>query len=322
MDRLRRQSADLKETVGEDDASYIELHAKYYAQKARFEQIKKILKNTNSAGAAAQAEVDKANFGGELAGWLQDEIRETITGYQNWNATGDAAADALAGKTGLMKLEDDAEFAMSTSFRKMEKKDSDKNKATYYDALATYEFISAELGSKSPSKIAAKARKTKAAAEAALDELADSLANAKTIKDVLGYIAKASANTSPLPALLAEARTDEGMAQVLEVVSQDPKMAKLLATELLKAKTEDAAAAAFAHVAEIAITAGTDDPEVIMRAKLDSLVSKYVMGGEMAMAKIKEQFNKAAAAAQNADDLQAALMNASNDANAKLSQID
>lgn len=121
---------------------------------------------------------------------------------------------------------------------------------------------------------------------------------------------------------MAEARTDEGMAQVLEVVSQDPKMAKLLATELLKAKTEDAAAAAFAHVAEIAITAGTDDPEVIMRAKLDSLVSKYVMGGEMAMAKIKEQFNKAAAAAQNADDLQAALMNASNDANAKLSQID
>lgn len=125
-----------------------------------------------------------------------------------------------------------------------------------------------------------------------------------------------------MPALLAEARTDEGVTQVLELVKTDPKMAKLLATELLAAKTEDAAAAAFAHVAEIAITAGTDDPEVIMRAKIDSIVSKYVMGGEMAMAKIKEAFNKAASAAQNSDDLDAALQTAAQAADDKVLEIE
>jgi hypothetical protein len=29
------------------------------------------------------------------------------------------------------------------------------------------------------------------------------------------------------------------------------------------------------------ITAGTEDPEVIMRAKVDSVVAKYVMRGEL-----------------------------------------
>jgi hypothetical protein len=40
------------------------------------------------------------------------------------------------------------------------------------------------------------------------------------------------------------------MADVLKLVSEDPKMAKLLATELLNATTEDEAANAFAAVAE------------------------------------------------------------------------
>lgn len=106
---------------------------------------------------------------------------------------------------------------------------------------------------------------------------------------------------------MKNARTDDNIKKVLKVVSEDDKMAKLLAEELLKAKTEDAAAAAFAKVAELAITAGTDDPEVIMLAKLDGLVSKYVIGGEMAMSKIKDAFNKAAFSAKTNDDLQAAL---------------
>lgn len=76
MVRLRRQAKDLKEANGEDDTRYIETNARYYKQKAIFKQVKKILKNTNSAGASAQAEVDKAKFGGELAGYLQDEIKE------------------------------------------------------------------------------------------------------------------------------------------------------------------------------------------------------------------------------------------------------
>jgi hypothetical protein len=44
-----------------------------------------------------------------------------------------------------------------------------------------------------------------------------------------------------------------------------------------------------------------------MRAKLDALVGKYVMKGEMSMSKIKDAFNKAAANAQTKEQLEAAL---------------
>jgi len=99
-------------------------------------------------------------------------------------------------------------------------------------------------------------------------------------------------------------------------------MAKLLAQELLAATTEDAAAAAFAKVAQAFATEGTDDPEVIMRAKLDSLVSRYVMGGELAMSKIKDAFNKAAESAQTAADLDGALQAAAQSAESKNTEIE
>ena len=221
----------------------------------------------------------------------------------------------------LAKLEDDAQFDLAIAQKKVEKKPSDKTKAAYYDALETYEFLSAELGDSSPAKVAAKARKVEAAAKAALQELAASLAKAVTLQDVVKYIAKASKNTSPLPALLGESRTDEGMTEVLAIVAEDPKMAELLATALLAAETEDAAAMAFASVREAAATAGTDDPEVLMRAKLDSAVARYVMGGELAMSKIKDVFNQAAAAATSDTGLTRALAAAKRSAEAKRVEI-
>lgn len=204
----------------------------------------------------------------------------------------------------------------------MDKKPSDDTKQAYYDALKIYEFISAELGPNSPAKAAEAARKVEAAAKAALQELTASLSKATTLQDVVRFIAKASKNTSPLPELLGEARTDEGMQEVLAIVAEDYKMAELLATELLAAQTEDAAASAFAKVREASVTAGTDDPEVIMRAKLDSVVARYVMGGEMAMASIKDQFNKDAAAATTEQALGQALQAAGQAADAKLEEID
>jgi len=59
-----------------------------------------------------------------------------------------------------------------------------------------------------------------------------------------------------------------------------------------------------------------------MRAKLDSVVARYVMGGEMAMAKIKDQFNRDAAAATTEQALQQALIAAAQAAEAKLQEID
>lgn len=119
------------------------------------------------------------------------------------------------------------------------------------------------------------------------------------MKDVVKFIEKASKGTSPLPALLKEARTDEATYDVIQIVSEDKKMAKLLAQALLAAKTETDAANAFAGILEAAAISGTDDPEVIMLAKLDALVAKYVMQGELAMSKIKDRFNTQADAATN-----------------------
>lgn len=222
----------------------------------------------------------------------------------------------------LAKLEDDAQFAFDTAKRKMDRRDSDANKEAYYNMKAAYEFLSAELGANSPAKLAGKARKVKAAAEAALIELADSLQKAQNLKDVVKFIEKASKGTSPLPALLKEARTDDTMLSVLQLVADNKKMAKLLATQLLAATTEEQAAVAFALIKEAAVTEGTDDPEVIMRAKLDSLVSKYVMSGEMAMAKIKDAFNRAAEGATTEADLGNALMTAANAAESKRTEIE
>ena len=115
----------------------------------------------------------------------------------------------------------------------MDKKANDDTKKAYYDALSRYEFISNELGANSPAKAAAKARTVKAAAEAALQDLAASLGRAKDLKDVVKFIEVASKGTSPLPALLGEARTDDSMKEVLDIASEDKKMAKLLAQLLL-----------------------------------------------------------------------------------------
>jgi len=242
MDSLRRAAKGLKKELGDEAQEYLDAQVLYYTQRAKYEAINGILGQTNTADAAAQAEVDRARFGGELDDYIKEEYRETIAGYEGWAATGDAAADAEAGNTLLAKLEDDAQFDLAVAQRKMDKKGTDKTKQAYYDALERYEFLSAELGPNSPAKAAEAARKVEAAAKAALQELTASLAKATTLQDVVKYIAKASKNTSPLPELLGEARTYEGMQEVLALVAEDEKMAELLATGLLAAETEDAAA--------------------------------------------------------------------------------
>jgi len=204
----------------------------------------------------------------------------------------------------------------------MDKKANDDTKKAYYDALSRYEFISNELGANSPAKAAAKARTVKAAAEAALQDLAASLGRAKDLKDVVKFIEVASKGTSPLPALLGEARTDDSMKEVLDIVSEDKKMAKLLAQLLLAATSEDQAAGAFAEVHQASVMQGTNDPEVLMKAKLDGTVARYVMQGELAMSKIKDAFNRQADAATTNAQLDQALQTAAQAAEDKNAQIE
>jgi hypothetical protein len=219
MKRLRRKQEDLLEELGEEDPEFLEAKGAYYKQKAIFEQIKQILASTNTAGAAAAAALDKAKFTRALDEYEIAEYREQIEEYRNWAATGDPSEDRKAGNTLLAKLEDDAQFALDMAKRKMDKKDNDKNKQKYYDALTRYEWISKELGDDSPAKLAAKARKVKAAAEAALQDLATSLSKAKDLTDVVKFIDKASKGTSPLPDLLRDARTNDVVQNVLDIVA-------------------------------------------------------------------------------------------------------
>jgi hypothetical protein len=158
VSRAKKAAAAAKDDLGEDSAEYKEANAKYYKLKAAFDQIKTILNSRGQASQQAAAEVDKARFGGELDDYDKEEYRATIKGFNEWAATGDAAADRAAGQTLLAKLEDDAQFDVSTAKRRMDKRANDETKQAYYEALSRYEFISKELGDQSPAKLAEKRR--------------------------------------------------------------------------------------------------------------------------------------------------------------------
>jgi len=96
------------------------------------------------------------------------------------------------------------------------------------------------------------------------------------------------------------------MADVLKLAAKDKKLARRLAQALLNAKSQDDAAGAFAKIKEESITSGTVDPEVIRKAKTASMVSKFVMRGELAMSNIKDAFNKAAYSAKTVKEVDAA----------------
>lgn len=111
------------------------------------------------------------------------------------------------------------------------------------------------------------------------------------------------------------------MADVLKLAAKDPKLARRLAQALLAAKTEDQAAGAFALIKEESITAGATDPEVIRKAKVQSMVTKFVMRGELAMSKIKDAFNKAAFSAKQVGEVDQAMKTAGESATAALKDI-
>jgi hypothetical protein len=69
MTRYRRAAEAVRDDLGDKSPEYATANAKFYHQKAIFEQVQKLLASQNAAGAAAAAKVDKAKYGGELAGW-------------------------------------------------------------------------------------------------------------------------------------------------------------------------------------------------------------------------------------------------------------
>lgn len=69
------------------------------------------------------------------------------------------------------------------------------------------------------------------------------------------------------------------------------------------------------------ITNGVEDPEEIMRAKIQSQVDTFVAKAELSFSEIKNNFNTASDAAKSTDDLDKALNIASNTSNNVISGI-
>jgi hypothetical protein len=92
------------------------------------------------------------------------------------------------------------------------------------------------------------------------------------------YLGEATKNTSPLPALLSEARTSEEMDKVLRIIKEEGNedIARRLSKAILESNTADDVADAFGKIAEEAASAGVQDPEELLKIKLDSSAKKFV----------------------------------------------
>lgn len=183
---------------------------------------------------------------------------------------------------------------MAKEIEKLGDKAGDEVKSDYFYALNVYNYVSEKLGPNSPAKTAAKALIIQANAEAALQNLTTNIVKAKDLKGVMKYVALASKNTSPLPALLEDARTTDDILSVLRIIKEDKDLARSLSKTILASTKAEEVANAFADIAEKAATAGIEDPELILFAKLDSQVKKFVMNADLQLSDVKSIFNREA----------------------------
>lgn len=187
--------------------------------------------------------------------------------------------DQEASNDALQTLEEDLLFDLERWNTKLEKrgdKATDWQKKQQLTALASYNLVSQELGENSPAKVAARALANAAAAEAALRALSANIASATDLAEVMDEVRFASKGTSPLPDMLEGARTSDEVRSVLRIVAQDAKLARALAKGVLAATNADEVSKAFNDIAFLAATSGVQDPEVILKAKLDSIVTGLV----------------------------------------------
>lgn len=187
-DKLRKELAAMKEKDGDETKAYNEKNKEYYTQKAIYEQVLKLVSKSGSASQKAALETEKARFSRDLDEEDQEELKEKIQKYLKQMAGKDKAA-IKKGRTLLIKLEEDAQFAVAMAKRSKDRRPSDKTKQAYYDAVALYNFITGITGKNSPAKQAEKIRKVRAAAEKSRDELAAKLRKAKSAAAVAKALA-------------------------------------------------------------------------------------------------------------------------------------
>jgi hypothetical protein len=91
---------------------------------------------------------------------------------------------------------------------------------------------------------------------------------------------------------------------------------------LLSAETADDAANIFARVAEAIESAGVQDPEELLRIKMNGLVNKFINGAEMQLGAIKSTFNKTALEATEPQQVISAYETAASQATQLMATID
>jgi len=138
------------------------------------------------------------------------------------------------------------------------------------------------------------------------------------------YVAQASKNTSPLPALLVDSNTTDDMKAVLRMVA-DPEnadLARALAKAILSSTTAGEVAAAFAAAAEAAASAGVQDPEELLKIKLDAQVNKFVGSAALSLGDVVSTFMNEAGASGSRDEVLAAYDRAESGARQLLASIE
>lgn len=122
------------------------------------------------------------------------------------------------------------------------------------------------------------------------------------------YVAEASKNTSPLPDLLAESSSTDEITRVLRIVAEEGNedYARQLAQAILASETAEGVNNAFASIAEQAESAGVQDPEELLRIKLNSTASRFVGEVGMRLGAIKKTFNDESTRATSRDGVLAA----------------
>jgi hypothetical protein len=223
MKALEKKKEEIYDKFGETSQEYIEAEKAYYYDKAKVDVLTSIVKETRQAAKAAQAKVDEARLGGGISSYDQRKIDEKIAeANAETNAAGEPDQDAIF--NALKNLEEEYEFEMLKWEKKLDRKGDkagDVLKTQTLDAQYRFNYLSEQLGPNSPAKFAAKEADIKAAAEAALRQLTASVTRAKDLEGVMKYVAQATKNTSPLPALLANSKTSDDMKAVLRIVSEE-----------------------------------------------------------------------------------------------------
>lgn len=188
----------------EEKAEIAEARKAYYTAKAVYDAAAAIIADRGAAEREAKAKVEEALHTVSLAEEEKKEITEKINGLLEPEVKEgeDAKEVAASALSRLQTYEQDAEFAVTVSGKRMDKKKDERSLKKYYTAKAKFDFIEGTLGDKSPAKKAKKALKAQAEEQRALEDIATALQEAKNTQDIATALSLATKGSSKVADIL------------------------------------------------------------------------------------------------------------------------